>query len=215
MISCKSISKSCSGSRLMSSRGGISGVKSSSSLSISLNPYLGHQSLSLESSSLPSFLFSEKKTFGFYAFRVWIKFGNYMDYRNGILKYVWFLFMELSVQNIIHGIYLYRMLTTQILFRYYVVCLVIQTNLSFGRSSVCRFAVFLSLLPLSSSLSSSICHLSISLSLPSFFLLLSCTPSPFFPPFFLFSLLECLLGSTPLSSPSPISSYPVNERETS
>ena len=76
MISCKSISKSCTGSKLMSSRdgrGGISGVKSSSSLSVSSKPYLGHQSLLWGPPHCHLSCFSEKKIqmafrymFGFY-----------------------------------------------------------------------------------------------------------------------------------------------------
>ena len=122
---------------------GVFTVKSSSSSSISLKPYLSRQSLSLGSSSSSSFLLFCKKYY-------WILCISCTDYiwklyglTDGISIYVWFLFVELSVQNILHRIYLYQMQTIQNLFRYYVVCSVIQTNLSFGRSSVCRFAVFL------------------------------------------------------------------------
>ena len=196
--------------------------KSSSSSSVSWKPYLSSQSLSLGSSSSSSFLlFLKKNTFKFYVFHVRIIFRNYMDCMDGIWIYVQFyswnfqfrtLHMEfIHIESRPHGISLNIMWFVQ-LFRLTSLlegapCVDLLIFLGGGAVVISSSSSLAFLFNLSSfHFSSSSFFLSSSSSLSHSFLFLS-SPS---------LLLICtkhLLGSTPLSLPSPVLSHPVNERE--
>ena len=142
---------------------------------------------------------------------------------DGIQIYLWFLFMELLVQNIIHGIHIKLYHIKCGLYRFYsdIMPLVQLFRLTFNLEGAPCVDLLFFLDPVSASSSfaflfnlSSFCFSksSLFLSSSSFFLhsFLFLSSSSF-----LLSLLKCLLGSTPLSLPSPFLSHPVNVRETS